>query len=140
MEIKRKITSLLLLAAYSIVFAHNVIPHHHHIETFTSCEEVICVNELTGANDCCYPTAIPVDETDSVNHDYPFNSQTHCHFEVLPFPGKIFAVSALYLICCQEYLALPLNPIELSFFDFQPQKVYSSYSHSFPLRAPPIIG
>ena len=131
----RKIFAYLLLAVYGIVFAHNIVPHHHHYEG--------------GLDDC----AIQLVEkehhhTGSCNHshitelaDNDFDTEKHhvCEFDVKPVINNELSFAIYHLPSRNEELQTPLRQNVKTECQYYPQKLLESYCSAVPLRAPPTI-
>ncbi|MBI9061847.1 MAG: hypothetical protein JEZ14_07645 [Marinilabiliaceae bacterium] len=141
----RNIAAFVLLAVYSIVFAHNVIPHHHHAEHSMHGSDLLCVHAAGQQHDHHHNGSHQhehshEDETTAhVQHAHSDDSQSHCHFEVKPVLSKIVDVSANYLISEVQPLPIPLEEEVTFAYIFYPQKLLQSYNLAVPLRAPPVF-
>jgi len=139
----RNIIALVLLAVYSIVFAHNVIPHHHHAEHSVHGADLLCVHASDQLHDHHHGGSHHhyhhhQDETKAhVQHSHPDDTQSHCHFEVKPVLSKIVDVSANYLIIEAQSLPIPLMEEVTFAYVYYPQKLLQCYNFAVPLRAPP---
>lgn len=138
----RNIAAFVLLAVYSIVFAHNVIPHHHHAEHSAQGADLLCVHAAGQQHDhhhsgSHHEHAHPDESTAHFQHAHSDDSQSHCHFEVKPVISKIVDVSANYLISEVQPLPVPLVEEVTFAYIYYPQKLLQSYNFAVPLRAPP---
>ncbi len=138
----RKKIAYILLAIYSIVFAHNVIPHHHHDEllvnlSFTlECED----NHRHSHNEHIHNIGNTFySDVEHVDHIHCEEQHSACYFDVRPVPGK--SLSILPFITVNSYLQIkiPVRELTTQEFVYCPQKRLESYNFAVPLRAPPVF-
>ncbi|NQU88455.1 MAG: hypothetical protein HQ541_22135 [Mariniphaga sp.] len=127
MLIKRNIISILLLAIYSVVLAHNFVPHEHHSNS-TNCEEHCNSHtEIVAAEYCT-----SVHDHGSENHNH-----IHCHFEVKMLLSKMVTFSGFYIE--SENLNIILEEPEgrqINYFEYS-QKIPEPQCRDVYLRGPP---
>lgn len=128
MNSKRNIISVFLLAVYSIVLAHNFVPHEHH-SNINDCRDKCNTHIEIVAQKCC--TSI---------HDHGQNShqQIHCHFEVKLVLSHLLNISDFY----NESETLEIIQTEpesrlISYFEYS-QKLPDPHCRDVSLRAPPV--
>jgi hypothetical protein len=88
MQIKRVILSVFFLSVYSIILAHNIIPHDH-LPHYTSCP-----------NNCDTHNEIVNRGGESV-FQYEVNTHhnhLHCHFSVKLVLSKILSTAGFYIL------------------------------------------
>nr|WP_321410653.1 DUF6769 family protein [uncultured Carboxylicivirga sp.] len=134
----RKIFSILLLAVYSIVFAHNIIPHHHHYEGgHDSCDIQKEISQSHNHSSLC-----------DHSHDFELadnncedeaNHHHVCEFDVKPVVNNELVFTAYYLV--SQFLEIQTSEYQnvKSNCQYYPQKLLESYCSAVPLRAPPFI-
>ena len=140
----RNIAAFVLLAVYSIVFAHNVIPHHHHAERSAQGADLLCLHAPAQQHDHHHSGShhdhSHQDETKAqFTHAHPDDAQNHCHFEVKPVLSKSVDISANYLIIEEQSLPIPLIEKVTFAYIYYPQKLLQCYNFAVPLRAPPVF-
>lgn len=124
----RNIISTILLAVYSIVLGHNVVPHHHHFVN----PEFYCQHEEVQHKGSCCHSSVSDHERDSHQHQ-------HCDFN-----EKIILTKSGYF----SILFLPASTVEIEFSNQREKVFYANYtvnSCSDPnlrhilLRGPPLV-
>ncbi|WP_163714549.1 DUF6769 family protein [Mangrovibacterium lignilyticum] len=130
MEKIRYMLSLVLLTVYLIVLGHSFVAHHHHEKSFTDncCQEISPLQSESHMELCA---------DSSCHHEN--QSQTPCHFDVRPVPGKTLDLRVatltafvLFEICFPEEEAIT----------WYEQRVFvpkTPEQHTSGLRAPPVI-
>ncbi len=140
---KRNI-AFLLMAIYSIVFVHNVIPHHHHYNEAVSVENVQCLGHYhhhEGLHHHSHENFSINDIVDHsvLDHHHPVEKHSVCHFEVNPVIKDSGSLNFVLSVCIVEELWVPLEePITIA-YTYYPQKLLESYNFAVPLRAPPVF-
>lgn len=127
MFLKRKIVSFIFLSIYAIVFAHMVIPHHHHSEEVAQCQiEALCFSKHATVQvhpePCC----------DQSNHAFcVFNIKQLNERQLLSFLSPYFRVNKHDVLC--------LTPSDFIFSSNTHLTTQNSCSANFYLRGPPAI-
>ncbi|SHI76709.1 hypothetical protein SAMN05444280_105181 [Tangfeifania diversioriginum] len=126
----KNIISLLLLTVYSIVLAHNFIPHHHHYE-LASNSETTCQIEKE-QNQCCNDFSVQDNEHDSHSHN-------SCNFNEKIILTKSDNLSPLYFPA--KIIGIVFSkPVKISFADlYIPIQLSDRHPHHIQLRGPPVI-
>ena len=112
-----------LIFAWTIIFAHNIVPHHHHSENlFTECsyghihgEELLDVAEI---HDC--------------DHECTDNA---CHFEVEIFTRV--SLDNIFIVNVENYFLNHISFVKLSNTNYYPEFVSKQIVKSNYLRGPP---
>jgi hypothetical protein len=107
----RNIISAILLAVYSIVLGHNVVPHHHHFENAQNPDFYCQFEEVQHEESCC----------DSSLSDHGHDSRQHhpCNFNEKIVLTKSGDFSMLYL---------PGPAVEFEFSIRKKKTFYSNYT------------
>ena len=142
----RNIAAYVLLAVYSIVFAHNVIPHHHHLENVAFGSDLHCEYEARASHahhhdhtEVCSSHQHADGTKVQFQHAHPEEAQSHCHFEVKPVLSKTVDIVTNYLITQEQLVPVPLEELVTYAYIYYPQKLLQSYNFAVPLRAPPVF-
>lgn len=141
----RNIAALVLLAVYSIVFAHNVIPHHHHPDHVAHMPDLLCIHAADGHHAHPHQHAHPhghdqeTKTEKAFQHSHPDEHQSHCHFEVKPVVSKIIDIAPNYLLTEEMQLPIPLEDEVTFTYIYYPRKLLACYNFAVPLRAPPVL-
>ncbi|MCU4177330.1 hypothetical protein [Carboxylicivirga sp. N1Y90] len=144
----KKNIAYLLLAIYGIVFAHNIIPHHHHSDTMAIGSHAM-YSEHTNVDHHSHDHDHHHDSKEEEshqtgalsfsNHQHPPVDHHACHFEVRPVVKDSNPLAAKYLTSNKIELPVPLEePLTIN-YTYYPQKLLESYNFAVPLRAPPIF-
>ncbi|MCU4165166.1 hypothetical protein [Carboxylicivirga caseinilyticus] len=132
----RKIFSIILLAVYSVVFAHNIIPHHHHYEGgHDSCDVQTVISQQHSHSSLCdhhHDIEIADDNCEGETHHV-------CEFDVKPVVNNELSFTAYYLVSQFIEFNTPENQNVKTNCQYYPQKLLESYRSAVPLRAPPYI-
>ncbi|TAJ14719.1 hypothetical protein DMA11_04075 [Marinilabiliaceae bacterium JC017] len=134
MDKLREIAAYTLLLAYSIVFAHNIIPHHHHSEQSFLGDAGVALHEHSH-DDCSH--SYPYES--NLKHDHHHQHQSHCHFNVRPILTKMVNIPLVFVTVDEVQLPVPVYNFCKNAFVYYPQKLLESYSFAVPLRAPPVF-
>ncbi len=86
MKLRNSIYAYVLLAIYSIVLIHGIVPHHHHDE------EVYIVSQHSHTHDDSHGhhhhgESDNSEQTKNIHNEYSqerHNDETHCHFNINP--------------------------------------------------------
>lgn len=107
----RNIISTVLLAVYSIVLVHNVVPHHHHFENPQNPDFYCQLDEIHNGDSCC----------DSSLADHGHDSRQHhpCNFNEKIVLSKTDILSMLFL---------PASAIEFDFSIQEKKTFYANYT------------
>jgi len=106
----RNFISTILLAVYSIVLSHNVVPHHHHFENAQN-PDFYCQLEKVQQNEGCCDSSLADHGHDS-RHHHP------CNFNEKIVLTKSGNFSALYL---------PGSAVEFDFSIQEEKKFHTNY-------------
>jgi len=130
-----------LLAVYGIVYAHNIIPHHHHLESAVNKDLVCCsdtndqtLNHHVHSNNCGHTQSLTF-----VHHEHSENGHEACRFMVKPVVHNSFNIAFLYVPSFIEDLLSPQRETTTLKYQYFPQKLLESYNCGVPLRAPPVF-
>lgn len=105
----RNIISVILLAVYSIVLGHNVVPHHHHFENPQNPDFYCHFDEVQQKDSCC---------------DYSFADHGHSqHHHPCSFNEKIVLTKSGNF----ALLYLPGSAIEFDFSIQEKKTFYANY-------------
>nr|WP_321452211.1 hypothetical protein [uncultured Carboxylicivirga sp.] len=130
----RKIFAYLLLAVYGIVFAHNIIPHHHHYEGGVDDCAVQLADKVHHHSDLCnhaHDIELAENDKDGAEHYV-------CEFDVKPVVNNEISFAIYYLPNSIEELLTPIRQSVKPECQYYPQKLLESYCSAVPLRAPPV--
>jgi ABC-type Zn2+ transport system substrate-binding protein/surface adhesin len=139
--------AVLLLAIYSVVFAHNVIPHHHHLDivdnlvaVFSSDDSEHHHHHHSGGEHHHHHGSHSHGKDVNVKHSHEHEPHEACHFEVQPVNSKtqIF-ITVLVLNNTFFKIKEPVKDILKNEFDYYPQRLLEGYNYAVPLRAPPVF-
>ncbi len=131
----KKIILSILFLAWAIIFAHSVIPHHHHVEKFYSDRS----HSHDHHNDCHH----------SHNHDDDLNNeQVHkcnhdrhehvCHFHVDVLTG--ISIDKTFIANNEStFFSYPITE-KSDNFTFHTKIVFEQLPKTNHLRGPPSIG
>ena len=120
---------MVVLAVYSIVIAHNVIPHHHHSEFFEAnhyCEQTEDHDhEHHNAEECC------------LDHSHEDQAHAHCNFNEKTVLVKKVDISEYFFPASGIEDATPgsLN-IQIN-YSYISTKTKEPYCRDVHLRGPP---
>ncbi|WP_439183294.1 hypothetical protein [Carboxylicivirga taeanensis] len=136
--------AFLLLAIYGIVFAHNVIPHHHHMDIGVKMSAVFC-QEKTGHDHhgsqddhSHWFDNLEYSGHDCVSHQQGSEHHDACHFDVRPVAAKLVDFSPFLVVNADFLLPLLKNELPQYEIDRTPPKFPEGYNYAVPLRAPPL--
>ncbi len=137
--------AFLLLAIYGIVFAHNVIPHHHHMDMGAKMVAMFCQDDETHHHHDEHGVYFHEHENGAHNsgeclsHEHENEEHAACHFDVRPVAAK-FIDFIPFLVVNSDFL-LPLTVKENPKYeiDYRPYKLPEGYNYAVPLRAPPFF-
>lgn len=137
----RNIISTCLLAIYTIVLAHNLVPHHHHSEFQQKSNH--CNFETPPEHDCEHEhhneSPEPVIASCCVDNHQHNHDHTFCSFEEKIVLIKGVNLSNLFLPSSQiEYLEMAQN--KLSFCtSYFPNIIHNPHCRDVQLRGPPFF-
>lgn len=114
-----------LFVAWTIIFAHSIVPHHHHSE------EV--VSECNHCDDHGVP-ALEIEEIHDCDHDCN-NFTCHFHIEVLT---KV-SIDNIFIADTEDAFLNYLSFFEINKNNFNSNFVFQNIPTSNYLRGPPII-
>ncbi|MBK3519706.1 hypothetical protein [Carboxylicivirga marina] len=134
----------LLLAIYSIVFAHNVIPHHHHLDIVNNLVAMFDAHEANHHHhhysDHSHTCDHHHEHSEKVNHQHDHDSHEACHFEVRPINSKTEHTHFVLVVINSVFDFHIDNDEELKHeSDYTPPKLPEGYNLAVPLRAPPVF-
>lgn len=130
MKMKRVISTI-LLTVYTIVLAHNIVPHHHHSENSASPDFYCEVDEQLKSEDCC--------EYSLTAHNHDSHQQQPCNFNEVTILTKSENLSVFFL---------PGSSVEIEFSNQEEIVIYSNYTTELKsepnfrhttLRGPPLF-
>ena len=125
----RSIISIVVLAVYSIVIAHNIIPHHHHSEF----EQVTHLCEHDEHND----HQEEINGTCCVDHCHDNHTHNHCSFDEKTILTKSISLSDLFIPSTEiEFVGLENNKQSVSDF-YTPIQIPDTQCRDVLLRGPP---
>ena len=127
----RKFISIVVLAVYSIVIAHNIIPHHHHSEFAQGthlCEHSDHNNHQTEiAGTCC------------VHHNHDEHTHSHCSFNEITLLTKSISLSDLFIPSTEiEFAGIEKNRESVSDC-YLPIQIPDPHCRGVLLRGPPLF-
>ena len=147
---KKKI-AYIFLVIYGIVFAHNIIPHHHHSEHMNGGSLNLCASSVETVehshhhhynqteHDCVSTKGHHCHELYFANHQHPPHEHHACYFEVRPVVKDSNAQVYIHVISLINEFMVPLEEPPTISYAYCPQKLLESYNFAVPLRAPPIF-
>jgi hypothetical protein len=129
----------LLLAVYSIVFVHDVIPHHHHSEVEGCLLSVACsIGETQGHH---HEHGYEHDHNGDhffFDHQHDGGSHEACHFEVHPVVIKSSPIIFADYWVVSDFQLPTLFGKSMKYSCFQyPRKLLESTKFPLSLRVPP---
>lgn len=140
----KKNIALLFMAIYSIVFVHNIIPHHHHSDETVPVVKTMCSSH---SHDHLSHGHLHHDEFCDhqdeehkgivVDHHHPLDQHHACHFEVNPVVKSPGTTNFELAIVELDDVVVPLEEAITIAYTYCPQKLLASYNFAVPLRAPP---
>ncbi len=126
----RNIISVVILAVYSIVIAHNIIPHHHHSDfaraTYHSCEYSDHHNHQAEIGNTC-----------SVHNNHDKHSHNHCSFEEITLLTKSISLSDLFIPSTEIELAGVEKNRQTVLDCYMPTQISALHCRDVLLRGPP---
>ncbi|MCG8578602.1 MAG: hypothetical protein MI866_01705 [Bacteroidales bacterium] len=138
----------LLLAIYSVVFAHNVIPHHHHLDIVNNLIAVFCADDSVNHHHHHSGDGHHHHSHDShshksdekVKHSHSHEPHEACHFDVQPVNSKTQVLIAV-LVIDNTFLQIqePVKEVINNESVYYPQRLLEGYNYAVPLRAPPVF-
>jgi hypothetical protein len=129
MNLKRNILSLLFLTIYTIVLAHNFIPHHHHSDIL-GCKEQCQEHSIQASETCCSLVK---------EHGHKHHNHTFCNFEIKTILSKMVKLSVFYIESDPiEFIRVKPKSTFVAIFD-DSQITFNPYYHDISLRAPPLF-
>ncbi|TRX65958.1 hypothetical protein [Carboxylicivirga sp. M1479] len=141
----RQHIAFLLLAVYSVIFAHNVIPHDHHFgiasELMSSVQQLECEHHHGSGIEAHSEGLRHHHHTadTELHHHHEHDDHAACHFDVRPVTSKTMALPMFAYVVAIIQLNEPVNEITNHQIDYFPQKLLEGYNYAVPLRAPPAI-
>jgi hypothetical protein len=130
MKMKR-IISTILLAVYTIVLGHSIVPHHHHSENSGSADFYCEMDEHQHSDDCC--------ESSLAAHNHDTHQHQSCNFNDKTILTKSENLSVFFL---------PGSATEIEFSNQEENVFYTSYTvklvndpnyRHILLRGPPLF-
>ena len=127
----KNIISTILLAVYTIVLGHSVVPHHHHSENSGSPDFYCEMDDHQHSEDCC--------EFSLTAHNHDTHQHQPCNFNEKTILTKSENLSGFFL---------PGASTEIDFSNQEENVVYSNYTVKFLsdpnyrhilLRGPPLF-
>jgi hypothetical protein len=89
----RNFISTILLAVYSIVLGHNVVPHHHHFENAQNPDFYCQLDEVHHEVSCCNSSLADHGHNNRQHHPCNFNEKIVLtksgNFSMLYLPGSV---------------------------------------------------
>jgi hypothetical protein len=136
----KKVISYLILAIYSLLLVHTVIPHSHHVHDFIE----IAYEQVLHDHQHEHDAAGNHTDNDTSEHNVPHHSESqHCGDYTFSASTTISQVLAHFTAhYCQSQtieLAPPIREVEVSNVGYIPLKIPIQFSSAVPLRAPPVV-
>jgi hypothetical protein len=120
-----------LLFAWTIIFAHSIIPHNHHNEPIEEC--------------CAHSHASHTAENSLTgiiaffsSHDHHSDDTNHCHFNISTTLTKFVDSAGIYFYTGNSFIPLT-DHITTIHYKNQNLLVKHFYFDSFTHRGPPVI-
>jgi len=139
----RREIAFILIAIYGIVFAHNVIPHHHHSDLISNLSAVFeCENSHHHHHDQEGHSHHPENNLnikEEINHHHSQEKHEACHFDVRPVLAKTLTVYPAIIEHYYFRFNITVRELPKQEFVYYPQKLLQSYNFAVPLRAPPVF-
>lgn len=127
----RRYISVIILAVYSIVIAHNTIPHHHHNQFV---EEACCLEEHSHEKD-----DHPCNEFCCVDQEHQDHSHSYCSFEQNTLPAKLINLDDFIIPTQDDKEKIKLEVIDTKYFDHINHHTKKPHCRNVSLRGPPVI-
>lgn len=135
--------AFLLLAIYSVVFAHNVIPHHHHMDLGANVVAMFCDEDAThhhheghGSHQHHFSGIQHSDA--NLTHEHNNEEHAACHFDVRPVAAKSLDFHPYLVVNHTFQLQVTVKELPKYDIDHSPIKFPEGYNFAVPLRAPPV--
>jgi len=138
----REKIAYLLLAIYGIVFAHNVIPHHHHNDLLFNLTQVFEGEDVHGHMHICKAhdsQNVLNTVKEHIRHEHNHEDHEACHFDVRPVVSKTLTVYFILSLVNSFKSKIPVKELPKQDYIYYPQKLLESYNFAVPLRAPPFF-
>jgi hypothetical protein len=133
----RAVISCIILAVYSFVLAHSIIPHHHHTHPLEFINAVMDVlhDDHRHADGSTHDHDTPkFPHHKESQHPEVYRSTTNTYI------SQVFATLTLYCHAVQTFDLRPeVVDINQHDFYFVPLKIPIAFTASVPLRAPPVV-
>jgi hypothetical protein len=124
----RKIISIFFLSVYSIVLAHNIIPHEHHSD-FSDCPKNCETKNIQILQNCVSLFH---------KHGHETHSHLHCHFNVKPLLAQVIKYTVSLAVTDILDFTPSVQEHKLITCFYYSQKIPDPPHQDLTLRAPPL--
>ncbi len=116
-----------LLFAWTIIFAHTIIPHNHHNESVEECKSH--TNNSSDKHKIDFVSFFS-------SHDHHSEAHNHCHFNINTTLTK-YVDSPVAYFYSENTIITVSDQIQTIYFDHQVSLLKHIYFDSFSHRGPP---